>query len=108
MPTTVEVVTEQNGLNYMPDKFRVPKFASEAEEAQWWFDRHRQLAKAFQRAAGQGHLGSGSVARIARERAATGSTPTTAIRLDPDDISKARMLGQARVAISNLSEDAAA
>jgi hypothetical protein len=25
----------------MPDKFKIPQFTSEAEEAQWWFD-HRQ------------------------------------------------------------------
>jgi predicted DNA binding CopG/RHH family protein len=81
----------------MPDKFQIPKFTSEAEEAEWWFDHRQELAHAFQGAADQGRLHTGSAARIARERAATaGSTPTTTIRLDPDDISRARKLAAKR------------
>ena len=79
----------------MPDKFQIPKFTSEAEEAEWWFDHRQELAHAFQGAADQGRLHTGSAARIARERAA-GSTPTTTIRLDPDDISRARKLAAKR------------
>ena len=80
----------------MPDKFTIPQFTSEAEEAQWWFDHRQELAQAFQDAADKGQLQSGSVARIARERAATGSIPTTTIRLDPDDVSMARALAAKR------------
>jgi predicted DNA binding CopG/RHH family protein len=80
----------------MPDKFKIPKFTSEAEEAQWWFDHREELAKAFQDAASHGELHTGSAARIARERAAAGVTPTTTIRLDPDDISRARTLAAKR------------
>lgn len=80
----------------MPDKLKVPKFASEAEEAQWWFDHRDELTKTFQDAASHGVLHTGSAARIARERATGGNTPTTTIRLDPDDISKARALAAKR------------
>jgi predicted DNA binding CopG/RHH family protein len=80
----------------MPDKFTIPQFNSEAEEAQWWFNHRQELTQAFQDAADKGQLHSGSVARIARERAATGSIPTTTIRLDPDDISMARALAAKR------------
>jgi hypothetical protein len=68
----------------MPDKFKTPESTSEAEEAQWWFEHRHELAGAFQDAADKGQLRIGSAARIARERAATGSTLTTSIHLDPD------------------------
>ena len=78
----------------MAEKLKLPKFASEAEEAQWWFDhRDDEVAKAFEDAAAEGKLLTGSVASLAREEnAAAGVTPATTIRLDPDDISRARAL----------------
>lgn len=80
----------------MADKLKIPKFASEAEEAQWWFDhRNDEVTKAFKDAAAQGKLRTGSVASLARNTAA-GVTPTTTIRLDPDDISRARALAAQR------------
>jgi hypothetical protein len=89
------------------DKFKTPKFTGEADEAQWWFDHRQELSQAFQDAADKGQLHTGSTARIARERAAAGSTPTTTIRLDPDDIPRDRTPGgQARLAISDLPEKA--
>ncbi len=82
----------------MADKVRLPKFTSEAEEAQWWFDhRDDKVTKAFEDAAAEGKLQSGSVASLARkENTAAGVTPTTTIRLDPDDISRARTLAAHR------------
>lgn len=82
----------------MNDKLKIPKFASEAEEAQWWFDhRNDEVTKAFKHAAAEGKLRTGSVASLARkENAAAGVTPTTTIRLDPDDISRARALAAQR------------
>jgi hypothetical protein len=82
----------------MADKLKLPKFASEAEEAQWWFDhRNDEVTKAFKDAAAKGKLGTGSVASLARKRdTAAGVTPTTTIRLDPDDISRARALAAQR------------
>jgi len=79
----------------MADKLKIPKFSSEAEEAQWWYDHRNELTKAFEDAAAQGELGSGSAARLAREGAAC-ITPATTIRLAPEDISRARALASRR------------
>jgi proline dehydrogenase len=65
------MLPDYRSLNTVPDKFKIPQFTSEAEEAQWWFDHRQELAQAFQDAADKGQLHSGSVARIARERAAS-------------------------------------
>jgi predicted DNA binding CopG/RHH family protein len=61
----------------------IPKFASEAEEAKWWFEHPDVLLAEFKSAAAEGRLGKGTAVRRAQ-------TPTTTIRLDPADISKAR------------------
>jgi predicted DNA binding CopG/RHH family protein len=61
----------------------VPRFESEAEEAKWWFDTQDELLKDFERAAAEGRLGHGTVARRM-------GIPTTTIRLDPADIAMAR------------------
>ena len=58
-------------------------FASEAEEARWWADHQDDIAGAFEKARAERRLGRGTVAR-------KGATPTTTIRLDPEDISRAR------------------
>src|SRR5438874_5211054 len=79
----------------MVEKLKNPKFASEKEEAQWWYDHRDTLAKAFEEAAAKGQLRTGSAAKLARERGA-GITPTTTIRLDPGDISRARTLAAKR------------
>ena len=67
----------------MEQALKIPKFKTEGDEARWWFENKDQLAKRFERAAAEGKLGRGTVAR-------RGSTPTTTIRLDPEDIAKAR------------------
>jgi predicted DNA binding CopG/RHH family protein len=69
----------------------VPKFASEAEEAKWWFEHQHLMLEEFKRADAEGRLGIGS----AKLRAQT-KTPTTTIRLDPADISKARVAAAKR------------
>ena len=74
---------------------KTPKFASEAEEAQWWYDHREELTEAFEDAAARGELHAGSAARLAREQS-TGITPTTSIRLDPEDIARARQLAAKR------------
>ena len=79
----------------MADKLKVPKFARESEEAQWWFDHRDEVAKAFKEAAREGKLQRGSVATLARNENA-GVTPTTTIRLDPGDISRASALAAQR------------
>jgi hypothetical protein len=76
---------------------KVPKFATEAEEAKWWFDNEDMIFKEFQKAAKAGTLGRGGARRLFAERGIpfpeekTTPTPTTTIRLDPEDIAKARL-----------------
>ena len=48
---------------------QIPSFASEAEEAQWWYDHREELAQDFVDAAKAGRLGEGSKARNARRMA---------------------------------------
>jgi predicted DNA binding CopG/RHH family protein len=67
----------------MEQILKVPEFKTEGEEARWWAENQGQLAHLFERAAAARKLGRGTVAR-------RGNTPTTTIRLDPEDIAKAR------------------
>jgi hypothetical protein len=62
----------------------VPKFRRGADEARWWASHQAELVGQFESAAAEGRLGRGSVLR-------RGETPTTTIRLAPDDISLAKM-----------------
>ena len=62
---------------------KIPQFATEAEEAKWWFDHRDELDNDFSQAAAEGRLGRGTAARL-------GGIPTTTIRLDPGDIALAR------------------
>ncbi len=77
----------------MADKLKLP--ASEAEEAQWWYDHREEVTKAFEDAAARGELRTGSAAKLAGQPG-TGVTPATTIQLDPQDISRARMLAAKR------------
>ena len=77
------MIDQQKGIA-MPDEFKVPKFKNESEEAQWWDSQGKNLTQAFQRAAAQGHLGRGTAKR-------KGATPTTTIRLEQEDIARARV-----------------
>ena len=73
----------------MEQTLRVPKFKSEGDEARWWVENKERLTKEFERGATEGKLGRGTVAR-------RGNTPTTTIRLDPEDIAKARFHAEQR------------
>jgi len=66
------------------DLLKTKTFSSEAEEADWWASNQDSLAAEFERSAAEGALGHGTVVR-------KGNTPTTTIRLDPDDIARARI-----------------
>lgn len=78
---------------------KIPAFTSEAEEAKWWYDNRDLISEEFQKAAKEGRLGRGGVRRLFAEKGipfpeppkASAPTPTTTIRLDPDDIAKARV-----------------
>jgi hypothetical protein len=77
---------------------KIPSFATEAEEAKWWFENDELIASEFEKAAKEGRLGRGGVRRLFAEKGipfpepkAPAPTPTTTIRLDPEDIAKARL-----------------
>jgi hypothetical protein len=74
---------------------KVPKFASEAEEAKWWYDNREIVSEEFHKAAKEGRLRRGGVARLLAERGIPFPQPqpfpTTTIRLDPEDVAKARV-----------------
>jgi predicted DNA binding CopG/RHH family protein len=67
----------------MAKEIKTPSFANEAEEARWWAEHQDKIAGVFQEAAAEKRLGRGTVAR-------KGKTPTTTIRLEQEDISRAR------------------
>ena len=72
----------------------IPKFQSEAEEAQWWFDHREETGVWQEQAAKEGRTtGLGEVLRTRRQ---TGATPTGSIRIDPGDLSRARLLAERR------------
>jgi predicted DNA binding CopG/RHH family protein len=73
----------------MEQTLKVPEFKTEADEARWWVENQDKLAKQFKRAAAEGKVGRGTVAR-------RGNTPTTTIRLDPEDIASARFHAERR------------
>jgi predicted DNA binding CopG/RHH family protein len=78
----------------MTNTHKIPKFETEAEEAQWWFDHREETALWMETAAQEGR--TTSLAAILQNRQQTGATPTVSIRIDPSDISRARMLAQRR------------
>ena len=79
---------------------KIPKFATEAEEAKWWFENDELIAEEFEKAAKEGRLGRGGARRLFAELGIPFKepklTPTTTIRLDPDDIALARKQAEKR------------
>ncbi len=47
-----------------------PRFKTETQEGEWWAKNQDLIADRFEQAKATGKLGKGTVARIARERAA--------------------------------------
>jgi len=85
------------GTKVYKSDLKVPKFATEAEEAKWWFENDDKVFEEFKKATKAGTLGRGGARRLFAERGipfpevkAT-PTPTTTIRLDPGDIAEARV-----------------
>jgi len=52
---------------------KMPKFETEAEEAQWWFDHRDDLSDEFIRRAAEGTLGEGTLGRALKRQTAAGS-----------------------------------
>jgi predicted DNA binding CopG/RHH family protein len=78
----------------MKEKTRVPKFRTEAEEAKWWSDHREETAEWMKRAAAEGR--TTNLAAIRKKRRESGSTPSVSIRIDPADLSRARVLAERR------------
>jgi len=71
------------------EQMTIPQFASEAEEADWWFTHQDQLLEEFELAAKEGRLGQGTAMR--RSLAADAG-----VQLDPEDAAKARAFAAKR------------
>lgn len=76
------------------DKLEVPRFGSEAEEAQWWFDHREETADLMENAVAEGRT-SRLEALLAKRRKG-GSTPTVSIRIDQGDLARARVQAEKR------------
>lgn len=61
----------------------IPKFASESEEAAWWFDHADELADDMMQAAPESQLGRGTTVRRA-------AALNNLIQLEPKDLELAR------------------
>jgi predicted DNA binding CopG/RHH family protein len=71
------------------ETLKIPKFDTEADEANWAYENREGLATAFLQAAHEGRVRQGTL----KQR---GVTPATTIRLAPEDISRARALAARR------------
>ncbi len=71
----------------MANKIVVPKFKTEAEEAQWWFDNRRKVEDALMDAMDSGTIGRGAARRLTSE-ARTSRNVT--IRMAEADLDLAR------------------
>jgi predicted DNA binding CopG/RHH family protein len=71
------------------EKLTIPDFENEEQEAQWWAKNPDFILARFESAAAENQLGRGTAAR-------RGMTPTTTIRLDPKDISRAKIQAERR------------
>ena len=69
----------------------IPKFKSEKEEAQWW-DQHRDETSQWMEQAVTAGQTTTLFDVIERGHQRPGSTPTVSIRIDPEDIKRARSL----------------
>jgi predicted DNA binding CopG/RHH family protein len=70
-------------------KLQIPDFENEEQEAQWWAKNPDFILARFESALAEKRLGRGTTAR-------RGLTPTTTIRLDPVDISRAKSQAERR------------
>jgi len=68
----------------MLEELKNKTFASEAEEAVWWESNEDALLDEFKKATAEGRVGFGTLVKRP-------ALSTTTIRLDPEDISKARV-----------------
>ena len=67
----------------MASSLKIPTFATEAEEADWWYDNRELVEQSLRTAITEGWTGSGTMMRRALEA-------DSAIQLDAEDAAKAR------------------
>jgi hypothetical protein len=91
----------------MANKLKIPKFASEKEEADWWSEHRDDLEAAFLRAAKEGRLKQGpeilrriglgeASSLVARGRRSPLPTKSITIRLPVADIDRAAAIAKER------------
>ena len=73
----------------MLEELKTKTFANDEEEAVWWKSHEDDLLHEFRKAESEGRLGISTAVRRA-------ALKTTTIRLDPDDVAKARIQAEAR------------
>ena len=66
---------------------KLPSFANETEEAQWWFDNREALGDEFVQDIDEGRVTRGAMVR-------RGLVRTPSIELDPEDFSQAQALAE--------------
>ncbi|ADW70391.1 hypothetical protein [Granulicella tundricola] len=88
----------------MNDKRNLPAFASEAEEAQWWFDHREERDVEFAEAIRTGRAQTNMVRNrmAAREQA---SVPTTITIQDADAMTAARLAERNGMELSTYLHD---
>lgn len=75
----------------MNDGLKIPSFASEDEEAEWWFQNREKLADGFARAASENRLKFGSTV-LRRAREADRPAQVLTIHLSEEDSIKIRRI----------------
>lgn len=70
----------------------IPKFKSDQEEAQWWDEHRDETAEWMEEAVAAGQTTTLKEILERNRQQGVGSTPTVSIRIDPEDIKRARSL----------------
>ncbi len=79
----------------MANSFVVPKFATEKEEADWWYDNRHLVEQEFLTAAKEGRLQRGTMQHRSEEAQARVEAETI-IKLDAEEAQKARAAAEKR------------
>ena len=75
----------------MIKKPEIPKFRSEAEEAEWWYQHRKETARWMEEAMAAGRTTTLSKV-LERARRRTSVASTVSIPIDPGDVARARTL----------------
>jgi hypothetical protein len=79
----------------MASTFIVPKFATETEEADWWYENRHLVEQEFLSASSEGRIGRGTLKRRMEEAQDKLRVEAT-IQLDEEDARKARAAAERR------------